>query len=98
MRCSYPPVARAGSERTVTTGLSVMAVGAQPRRENGTAGYIAKFSDTTDVVSSVMFENNGFVGFGTANPNHGLHVLNNSPWSSGPKAGSHRNSECLVAR
>jgi hypothetical protein len=40
----------------------------EPRANSGMANYIGMFTNSTDLVDSVMYQNNGSVGLGTINP------------------------------
>jgi hypothetical protein len=48
--------------------------GATPAVTSGTAGRIAKFTSTTDLGNSVMFESGGLIGVGTTTPADTLHL------------------------
>ena len=48
-------------------GSSIDSVAADA---NGSAGYLSKFLDNTNLVNSIIFENSGKIGVGTANPNY----------------------------
>lgn len=47
---------------------------ATPRVNTGTPGYLGRFTNVTDLTSSVMFENAGRLGVGTTTPADVLHV------------------------
>jgi Chaperone of endosialidase len=69
-----PPTAflrapEAGSAAGTADGATATAErDVTPRVNTGTAGYIGKFVDATDLTSSVVFENNGRIGVNTTTP------------------------------
>lgn len=61
------PTTSAPSTNVVTNAL-------KPRVNSGSPNFIGKFSNSTDLVNSVMFENGGLIGVGTAQPLIGFDV------------------------
>ncbi len=51
----------------------------RPTVNTGTTGYIGKFTNAIDLTSSVMFENAGRIGVGTATPQDALSVRFSDP-------------------
>jgi hypothetical protein len=62
---------------TSQDGVQILALSGgseSPMVTSGTANFIAKFINTTDLGDSVMFESAGFIGLGTTSPAAPLHV------------------------
>jgi len=54
----------------------------------GTAGQIAKFTSATDLGNSVISEQNGNIGIGTASPHHRLSISGGPSWTANGWRGS----------
>ncbi len=68
------PLGPAGASQSDQLVPRTSAGNAIPLTSSGTPGYIAKFTNTTDVINSVVYQNNSSIGINTTTPLDTLHV------------------------
>jgi hypothetical protein len=83
---SLSTAATEGSHVDTSKRVQGSVDGPAPLATSGTAGYIAKFINSTDLGNSVMFESNEMIGIGTTSPAKKLTVVDSRTYSSGTTA------------